>query len=119
MGTAITNAMSVVMSVSRMSGRAPYGPVPEIHCVPVTSLKPYSWTAGHAVETTLHTKMTMTAPKNIAAPRSRYLYGRSEVAERRILSATSEPPTGESTSVLLMKVCDFNFPSSERLVQAE
>ena len=36
-----------------MSGRAPYGPVPELHCVPVTSLKPYSWTAGHAVVTTL------------------------------------------------------------------
>jgi hypothetical protein len=46
--------------------------------------------AGHAVCTTLHTKSAMTAAKRSAVPRSRYRYGRSEVAERLILSATSE-----------------------------
>src|SRR5665213_4157558 len=51
---------------------------------------PFDVMAGHAVLTMLHTKSTMTAPKNAAVARRTYRKGRSDVAERRIRSATSD-----------------------------
>ena len=52
--------------------------------------------AGQAVLTMLHTNRTMTPVKISATARREYRYGRSDVAERRNRSTTSDPNGGLS-----------------------